>query len=194
MQVPLIEIPYSVPYFLDFDETLVFSLDAVCELYAKRFSQLYQDLGLTLPRSIDIQEWNLNQYFPFVDNALDFFRDEEMFKILKPMEDPQILLDIAKKRDTTIVTLGTHQNIELKSRYISKTWPGVKTVYIYNGENSVANKSIINMQGGLLADDNKDNLLTSNADYKFIFGIERNYNKNSGYNRIYSLKDLDFHP
>jgi hypothetical protein len=175
--------------FIDFDDTLVRSTEAFCSLYNQYFQ--FHDGFVKADHSLS-NDWNYTDVCPLLGTGMveQFFADHRLFYNLKPFDDSHLIHDLAKKHAVTIVTIGTHGNIQLKAQYIRDHFPGINCIYLYQGDTCVMDKSAVNMAGGVLLDDHIKNLDSCNADYKFVFGRERSFNQTYRYPRIGSMTDL----
>lgn len=182
----MITLPFK-NLFIDFDCTLVDSIDAVCRMYNKK----YKDYpGFKRASGSKLQGYDFRDQCPLEPDPISYFSTSELLKYLRPFEDPKILIELAKRLPTYIITIGTQKNIHEKSMFINDTYPTVNSIYLSFNDIRIADKSIIDMSDSAFVDDNLTNLETSNAKYKFVFGKERDYNRTTKYPRIQSILDV----
>lgn len=179
----------KVKLFVDFDGTIANSNKAICDLYNKYYDKHSQFVKADYTKVMD---WDFKDVCPLMqkDDMMEYFSSEELFSISEPNADAiEMLEELKNYFQVIIVTIGTQRNIHFKSMLIEDWLPDTETIYIYNGDNCHVDKSIINMDEGLLIDDNVNNLDTSNASIKIIFGKETNFNIGD-YMRMENWKDL----
>lgn len=170
--------------FIDFDNTIADSTKAICDMY----NESYKDHKDFVPASPDkCFEWDFKDVCPlapswWIENC---FNNKIFFSKLELLKDARSsIYRLSKKHDIYIVTIGDFRNISYKSMFIEGMLPFIKNVIFIKNENCNMNKEIIDMSDGILIDDNLENLKSSNAAYKFVFGKECNYNKTTKYTRL----------
>lgn len=181
----MIFIPNSI--FLDFDNTLVNSSEAVCRLYNIDY---YEDPKFVEAKSENSYLWSFADVCPLLDTPIKYFNNPRLFEILRPFEDPTVIHNLSLKIQTYIVTMGSPENIKLKTDYMRKFYPNIDTLYISNLGTRDINKKIINMEDSIFVDDLAINLENCNAKHKYIFGSKKDYNNSNKYERIHSIENL----
>lgn len=154
--------------FVDFDDTLVDSLEAFCKVYNCRYSEKV--------------DWKTIKRWDFVDKCpklktgevLDIFASKEFFKNLRLKHfAKETLKNLSDKNyPITIVTIGTLDNCSRKAQYIKNNLSFIdKTILISPNEKDSLpmNKSFIDMKHGIFVDDVEANLNSSNAKLKILF-------------------------
>jgi len=172
--------------FIDFDSTIVNSIEA----YVKTYNEHYEDYEGFIPATTNIKQYDFKDQCPLVSNPLLLFKSLEFFNYLNFINDnTKIILELLQEKfNIAIVTIGTPKNIQLKTEWISKNLPFIEKCYlIYDNpkdKKCIMDKSSINMTGGIIIDDMIDNLNSSNATQKYIFGKEYNWNITEKYERL----------
>jgi len=180
--------------FLDFDGTIVDTASAIIELYEEDFKD-HKDFFM--PEIKIHKKWNFTDICPLLTQktVFSYFGSERLFEKLDFFNNNKFESDmfyISKLNlifDLYIITLGSQENISLKSKFISNNIPGIKTIYLFQDEHCTPDKSVINMQNSIFVDDNLKNLESSNASEKIIFGLEKEYNIGT-YFRTKTMEDL----
>ena len=165
---------------LDADGTLLNTNKAMIRSmnpFIKEVSQkVYEDTPVT--------DWNYASVFPqkylrYVDILFSsklLFDNMELFPNVK-----ETLGDLHDKGvEIIICTIGTKDNIKYKLDYLDKVLPFIDVVPIVKKDKVVMNKGIINMENSVFIDDNINNILSSNADYRILYkhnNIDTDYNK-----------------
>ena len=170
--------------FIDFDNTLVNSTAAICEVYNEEYkshvgfvpadwrqSQLYDFSDICPLASPDVIEW--------------MFAQDEFFENLWPLPYArEAIRKLKQDFELYIVSIGTPLNLSKKSYYISKVFPMIDNVILLGTKSCAADKSIVDMSDGCMIDDSLQALNSSNADVKIVFGPELKYNKTNQYMRL----------
>lgn len=178
--------------FIDFDDTLAQTSRAICLLYNERYRG-HEDFKYANPELS--KRWDFSDVCPLLKpgEVDQCFSDPEFFDLLALQSDAKRIYELQDKHDVLIVTIGTQGNIALKSRFIDKYLPGINAAYLYQGNHCPMDKSVVNMTGGLLLDDNIKNLHSCNATHRLIFGPEKDYNQSNLYHRVFSFSELIDH-
>lgn len=182
----------KIKLFLDFDGTIANSNKAICDYYNYHYNDRE---GFVMADWTKVKEWNYTDQCPlFEEGAVKkYFSSANFFKSLEPMEGAidtiKTLQDYFK---IIIVTIGTQQNIQHKTKWINKYFPDIETIYIFNGQECIMDKSIIDMWEGVLIDDALGNLESSNASIRIIFGEETSFNKTNDpeYQRLVNWQEV----
>ena len=170
--------------FIDFDNTLVNSTVAICDVY----NEEYKYHSAFVPA-----DWRQSQLYDFSDicplanpDMIEWmFAQDEFFENLWPLPCAREALEhLCKEHDVYIVSIGTPLNLSKKIQYISKAFPMVKNLIMLSTKDCAADKSIIDMSDGYMIDDSLQALNSSNADVKIVFGPELEYNKTNQYMRL----------
>lgn len=164
--------------FLDFDGTIANSIKAYCDVYNNKYKD-YPEFIKSNPESA--YEWDMQDICPLEEMPHLVFDQKEFFDNLEFIErnvDLQIQ-SLQEYYNVIICTIGTHTNIHYKSKWIEENLPFVKqAIYLVNDseDGAIMDKSLPNMEGGIIVDDNIKNLHTSNASVKILFGKEYAFN------------------
>ncbi len=146
-------------YYLDFDCTLVKSLDESVKLLNSIHNKNL--------KPEDIKTWNFKEYdADLTDEQIEkIFADERFFDELQFYEGAKEFL-FRHKNNTIIVTKGTDKNLYLKKQWLKKQ--GIEIPII--GLPVELSKSFINMgENTVFIDDSTYNLVDSNASWKIQF-------------------------
>lgn len=159
--------------FIDFDSTLVSSIEKIVELYNTDFKYYkeYKPIHWTEINTYDFKELTLINK----DIALDYFDDHRFFINLKFMDNAKEVLDKLKdKYDIIICSIGRPVNLHYKREWILNNLPYAEFIGV---DLKFGNKEAVDMSGGILIDDLATNLTTSNADIKICYGDIYDWNK-----------------
>lgn len=151
--------------FLDFDGTLVDSVKSFTQVYSDRYKNHSQYIK---PNLSLIKKWNFSDQCPLLQNdeVEDIFASSNFFDCLEPFSNTiKILEKLKDEYNITIISIGTYNNISLKSLYIAKTFPFIDNFIGIVNKGVIMNKSIIK---GLInpnilnvfLDDNANNLFS----------------------------------
>lgn len=178
--------------FLDFDNTIVNSMKAFCEVYNELFKD-HSDFKEANWEKVD--SYNFKNVCPLLHdnfNAIhDIFEHELFFEKLDFIDKnaQKVINALSTCFDIYICTYGTIKNIYLKHQWIEKNLPVIKKcIYLTD-----ADKSVIDMSDGIFIDDREDFLYLSNAAYKFCFGKEYQWNvywigeRLQNWNQVYQI-------
>lgn len=161
MNVRVINLEKTNPkyYFLDFDCTLVKSLDESVKILNSIHNKNLK------PQ--DIKTWNFKEYDKdLTDEQIEeIFADERFFDELKFYDGAKEFV-LRHENNTIIVTKGTDKNLYLKKKWLKDKGINVPVI----GLPIEVSKSFINMgKNTIFIDDSTNNLLSSNAEYKVQF-------------------------
>lgn len=182
--------------FLDFDEVVADTSSAICKYY-NMWCKDREGFVPAVPQKL--YDWKFTDQCPlFTDNERQMiFGELYLFNNLKPMHGATEAIErLSKHFDIVIATIGTLANISHKVEWFRDHHEIKKNVsqfiYISNMWMDM-NKEIVNMKGGIFLDDNTNNLRSSNADYKFIFGRVTNWNNDAGldFRRMWCWDDAE---
>nr|WP_207723913.1 hypothetical protein [Mediterraneibacter hominis] len=174
--------------FLDFDGVIVDTITAIVDLYNEDFLK-YSGFKKVLPS--EINSWSFEECKCASSEIFDFyFNTPRFFNHLKFMENAESLLWLLMYDfDVYVVSHGHTPNLNLKSEWIyNHISKDIKFIGVDLDKHK--DKSCVDMTDGIFIDDCANNLKTSNATYKFVFGEEYPWNKEYGYIRCISWIDL----
>jgi 5'(3')-deoxyribonucleotidase len=154
---------YIDKVYVDVDEVLLNSIEAVCQILNKRYNK---DL-----HEKDIMSWNFKEYGEISEHEIeDIFDSKEFFDIvtLNPSGVKMIKELLKRKLPVHLITKGRWQNIELKYDYLRNH--GIVDDYNvhYTGIPLNRSKGAFDMANAIFIDDNQDNLYESNAYIKIL--------------------------
>lgn len=175
--------------FLDFDDCIVHSSKAICECYNQLFSN-HPDFK---PANWwENTVWNYEKICPLMERPSDLFSDEIFFKNLDLMNDntKDIIEKLCKKYEVIIASIGTPENIALKSLWLKTNLPCIKEYIFLCNDHCKMDKSTIDMSNSIFIDDVVSNLDSSNAEFKIVFGDEFDWNKTNKYPRCMNWSDI----
>jgi len=182
--------------FLDFDSTLVDSVDAFIKVYIDRYKNTE---GFVYPNVDTLRQWDFRDICPLLKRGevQDIFSNKEFFQYLKPFRNTvEVLNKYKDKYEMCIVTIGTLKNLSHKAEYIEKYFPMVHNTILINNTGCKMDKSMIKMKGtdecpSVFIDDHGDNLKSSNADIKIVYGKAYDWNKDIVKLRAYNWLEVD---
>lgn len=171
--------------FIDFDGVLVDSVKAFCKAY----NSLYiSHNGFEPAEHSLVNKWDFSDQCPLIHepnnmypNVEGIFAHQLFWNELEPMENAKnALLSLASYFELIVVSIGSAENLAKKSLYIKEHFPMIHDVILIRNSDIRMDKSIIDMKGGILIDDNSNNLVSSNADIKICFGKDAEWNTKHG--------------
>ena len=155
--------------FIDFDNTIINTNKAFCEVYnlLYHFHPEFKKADYT-----KIINYNFSCQCPLVNNPLELFEEELFFDVCEFINDNtyEVLKELNQKYKIIIVSIGTPENISHKAIWLKENLPFVEDYILIKNSNCTMDKSIVNMEGGIIIDDMPSNLQTSNAETKILFG------------------------
>lgn len=163
---------------LDMDETITQSVKA----YYNTYKQLFQNhVSFKEYDYTTNNKWNLEDICPNLmgENQVEkIFSMPNFFDNLELFEDAEVVIkELCKKYDLWLCSLGTKRNLMLKSKFLEEKLPYIDNVILLSNNGVKCDKSIINMEGAIFIDDNLDNLLSSNASKKYVYGAFKPWNE-----------------
>ena len=160
--------------YLDFDNTIVNTTEAICTLYNEDFCYYKKFKPVSW---YDIETWcfkecscatkeYINTYF----NQPRFFEKVQFIYYAK-----ETIEKLAQEYNIKIVSMGYKPNLRLKKEWIKKNLPGIDFIGVNLKKHK--DKCHIDMSNGVLIDDNVNMLITSNAQGKICFGETYKWNE-----------------
>ena len=175
--------------YLDFDSTICNSAKAYCDTY----NFLYKGLPDFVPADhTKNQHWDFHEVAPLVENPMSIFNHPFFFEKAEFMLDAEeVIKKLCEKYQVIICSIGTYDNISLKSQFIKTQMPYIQDAILLINQGCKMDKSSVNMEDGhsIFIDDVASNLYSSDAETCILFG-ER-YPWNSGWIWDHCLTWLD---
>lgn len=174
--------------FVDADGVIFNTIKCICDMYNDDFKYFkkYRYVNWT-----DIDSWEfteLNCASPDYINM--YFNQPRFFRVVETIPGAmETLFLLSKNYDIYIVSHGYPANLRLKETWFRTHMPFIQG-FIGVSLKKHKDKSNVNMSGGIFIDDVEDNLMTSNADKKYIFGDIYPWNEKSQYERLYNWTDV----
>lgn len=174
--------------YLDFDGVISNSIEAITTLYNDDF-QAYPDFHPIMPE--DIHTWNFEECKCANSDTFNmYFNTPRFFDNLKFMDRADTFIWLLSYQfDFIIVSHGNYPNLQLKKKWIDRK------LKLFINDTKMLNqgvvdfigvdfhdhddKSHVDMSDGIFVEDTYDNLVTSNAKYKIIFGEQYPWNANN---------------
>lgn len=175
--------------YIDFDNTLVNSSEAICELYNRYYNHFS---NFTPARWWEVNKYNFTDECPLMTSSeLDeLFDSEEFFNVVEFMPHASITtLELSFKYDIYIVTMGTPKNLELKQKWINKHMGYIRG-FIGIDDSQFVDKSCVDLSDGIHIDDVSKMLWTSNARRRICFGDVCEWNKDWVRERCYNWVEV----
>jgi len=168
--------------FLDFDNCIVNSTQKFCSCYNEIY-KLHPDFIPAIWQNTD--RWDFQDTCPLVTNVEEIFKMKMFFEDLPFINDNtyKVLKRLNEKYHIIIVSIGTFENIALKSRWIGEYLKFIKDSIFLVNSGSKMNKELIDMSlrhdehHPIFIDDVVANLNSSNAQRKIAFGDIHSWNK-----------------
>ncbi|OHD22842.1 MAG: hypothetical protein A2Y34_04440 [Spirochaetes bacterium GWC1_27_15] len=180
--------------YLDMDNTLTNSTKGFCEAYniIYRYHKGFKSAQWEL-----VNTWNFENQCPNLtshSDVLEIFESPVFFKLLKLINSNtyEVVRELNNKYQIIIASIGTPKNLSLKSLYLKETLPFIKDYILINNEGCKMDKAIIQMNypDSIFIDDVTTNLDSSNAQNKFIFGLEYPWSETKNYSRLWNWTDV----
>jgi 5'(3')-deoxyribonucleotidase len=165
--------------FIDFDDTSVMSSKAFCDTYNSMFKFFH---------TFKPADYKINTSWDFIDvcpllkenniTTAQIFGMHQFYEHLDFFPNAKLVIRaLSEKYNLCLVTIGTDDNIYHKVKFVKERMPFIKNkIYIVNGE--VMDKSIVKMtEDDVFIDDHQDNLNSTMAGHKIIFGDIKPWNK-----------------
>ena len=173
--------------FIDFDGTIVNTIKSITSLYNEDY-KYYKDY--TPVCWTNINTWDFSECRCASKEYINtYFNQQRFFDRLEFMDwAKEILDDLIKNYDVTIVSSGYSPNLKAKEIWINEHLPYCKFIGVNFKEHF--DKSHIDMGDSIFIDDSSHNLETSNAKYKICFGDIYDWNKDWDGKRCYNWSDV----
>lgn len=173
--------------YVDFDGTLVATIDAIVELYNEDF-KYYKDFHYVNWWTVDT--WGFEECNCAPPGYIDlYFNQPRFFEKLHFMPwAERVINELSKYYTIKIVSHGYSPNLRLKEIWIKDRLSNVEFIGVNLKEYS--DKSHINMSDGLFIDDSAKNLITSNAKENICFGDICSWNKDWTGKRMGNWADI----
>jgi len=155
--------------FLDFDGTIINTIDAFCSVYNNLYIN-HPNFKTAEPDLVN--EYNLSDECPLVENVEDIFSNSLFFDMCEFINDNtyEVLKELNQKYKIIITSIGTPSNLAYKAKWLEAKLPFINDYILIKNSDCKMDKSIVNMDGGIIIDDMTSNLITSNAETKILFG------------------------
>lgn len=167
--------------YWDVDDVILNSGETIVEL----LNQKRQELGLQ-PRELkDLKDWGYKSILRDTNkNEIEaLFESDDFWNRVKIKSEFIELMKsgILNSYNHRIVTKGSSINRKKKFKKLSEDLNELNWEYFIGIENN-RDKSVVDMTGGILIDDNYDNLVKTNAQIKILLknGLTTDYNTNYG--------------
>lgn len=164
--------------FIDFDNTIVNSTKAFCDIYNLRYYNHPNFIKADWQKSY---LYNFSDVCPLLKNKEEvenIFCSETFFNILEFINNNtfNVIEELSYKYKIIIPSIGWPKNISLKSLWIENKLPMIKEFILINNGDCSMDKRIIDMSGGIIIDDVASNL-NCNAERKICFGYKHDKNE-----------------
>jgi len=163
-------------FFIDFDLTITDSIKAFTDTY----SFLFSDHPEFVPANPNkITQYNFKCVCPLINHSEDIFKNKYFFNVLDFIDNDtyDVLVKLNDKYKVIIATIGTPKNLAQKTKWLESKLPFIDDYVLIKNKGNMMNKSVINMQDSLFLDDIPENLWSSNAQRKILFGKIYPWNK-----------------
>ena len=165
--------------YVDFDGVIVNTVKAIVSMYNEDFKYYkgFEEIDYKT-----VNTWNFEELTLADTKTIDhYFNRERFFNRLEFMTGAHVVLkELAKKHDVYVVSMGYSPNLLGKQEWLSKNMPFVKLIGCNYKE--YPDKAHIDMSDGIFIDDSFNNLQTSNAKYRILYG--KNFSWNEGWDGV----------
>lgn len=173
---------------LDFDSTLVSSIESIIALYNKKYNQKVPKYKATEC------DWDFRNILPMIteEDIKHFFSCKEFYEYLKPIEGmKELVQELSDKgHDITICSYTDENGFENKRKYIESTFPSAKLILLSHREDCKLDKSCIGKEFDIMIDDNAYALESCNAKIRVLFGWTRYNRDNDVFQRARNAEEL----
>lgn len=155
--------------YLDFDNTIVNTTKRICEMYNEDFKNhpKFREAKWYL-----VNKYDFSDQCPLMnkETLMKYFDQERFFTGLEYMENAlEIIHKLNEHFSIYIISLGNAKNLSIKERWIYDNLPFINK-FIGCNFNNVNDKAHIDLSDSILIDDCSNNLITSNAQLKILYG------------------------
>lgn len=170
--------------FLDVDDTLTMSSKTYCSVYnfLYKYNPLFKPADYT--KNTD---WNFAKECPLAkDKTEAIFGSTYFFDFLELFPNAiNVLKKLKENYQIIIVSIGTHDNISLKTSYLADNLPFIDDFIGIVNSGCIMDKSIINMASkdenskNIFLDDNEGNLFSQQGTeglIRYCYGIVKPWN------------------
>lgn len=175
--------------FIDMDGVITDTIGSIVSLYNDDF-QYYKKFRKIHPS--EINTWDFAECNCAAKEYINtYFNQPRFFERLQFMNTntKRVIEKLKEKYDVTILTMGFSPNFVGKQLWAVKNLPDTKMTCINMKEYD--DKSHIDMSGAIFIDDKSENLRTSNASEKLLFGYEYSWNNDWNGKRLYDWTEID---
>jgi len=173
----------KIKLILDFDGTIIDTIQSYTDVYNELYCNHPQ---FKTAEAHLVNQYNMKDQCPLVDNVLDIFEHELFFKFAELINDNtyEVLEKLNRKYTPIVCSIGTPRNIAYKACWLEKKLPFIKDYVLISNPTCYMNKSIVNMEDSIFLDDIPSNLMSSNCNEedKYLFGKRYPWNDESLWN------------
>jgi 5'(3')-deoxyribonucleotidase len=176
--------------FLDMDNTIINTIKSFCECY----NDLYQFRpGFKEACWCNVEKYNMKDECPLILNKNDIFGSYLFFQKAEFINENtyDVIKKLNEKYQVIICTIGIPKNLSFKSLWVEERLPFIDDYILIKNSNCKMDKSIVNMSNSIFVDDYTDNLDSSNAAYKIVFGDEYSWSQTKNYTRCFNWTDIE---
>lgn len=144
---------YNGKIFVDFDETIVESIDSIRAIIYEKYNK-----NINRPK-----KWNFGDVAPFLskDELESMFDSDKFFEYLKPKRYAcEVLHELSKDYEINVVTVASDIAFPKKIAYLNGLMPYINDIIQIKFGQS---KSLVDMSGSIFFDDSEKNLFECNA-------------------------------
>ena len=154
--------------YIDFDDTITTSVENIVRIVNKRYGRK--------AKADDITRWDFSDIYPDIprEEIVSIFGEEEFFNSLHIK--PYVLVSLhklSKRNKVFIVSKVDNVAMMRKGEWIRKNINSLGIDVEFVGIPLTMSKGIIDMEGGIMIDDNSHFLDETNAKYKILFDNQR---------------------
>jgi len=178
--------------FIDYDGVTVSTIEQVVSIYDMDFKSHkdYKKIDWSQIDSWEFKELTLTTR----EHINTYFEDCRFFKTLNFMENAfEVITSLSEEYEIIIVTMGTTTNLKMKEEWLKNNLPCMSE-FIGVNFNQYKDKSHIDMSSSFaFIDDSSNNLETSNANTKILYGDFYSWNTEWTGLRLYNWTDVKLH-
>jgi 5'(3')-deoxyribonucleotidase len=178
--------------FVDFDNTLVNSTQRIAEQYNQKFVN-HPDFRPA--KWWECTDYEMKSICPLMthEDKMEFFNSYSFFDGLELINENtyDVMRRLNEKYQLHTLSIGQPRNLGLKALYLEFKLPFINNYILLKNSRCQMNKSIVDARGGIIIDDMPENLSTSSAELKLLFGDEYEWTKSDTYNRYVNWTDIE---
>ena len=173
--------------YIDLDGCVFNTIKAITDMYNEDFRNRSKFKWIDWR---DVKTWDFKELALAPPKYIeDYFNEKRFFDIVEFMPNFDVAVEILnKKLHVKFCSMGDAPNLQYKKELIKKNFPFADFIGV--DIKSYKDKAHVDMSGAIFIDDIKENLETSNAAIKILFGNDYDWNAGWDQCRCYDWIDV----